>query len=116
MLKERKGFTLIELMIVVAIIGILAAIAIPQYSAFRIKAYNSQAQSQLRGLATAMEAYYATYDGYTNTKTLPSYTDKTGITVTAPTLIGTTGWSATAVHIKGDKTYTWDSTANGLQP
>ena len=50
MLKNKKGFTLIELLIVVAII------AIPQFSAYRVKAYNSAAQSDLRNLKTQMEA------------------------------------------------------------
>jgi type IV pilus assembly protein PilA len=57
--KGEKGFTLIELLIVVAIIGILAAIAIPQFSAYRQKAYNSAAQSDLKNLKTGMEAYMA---------------------------------------------------------
>ena len=48
--KNKKGFTLIELMIVIAIIGILAAIAIPQFSAYRIRAYNTSAISDIKNL------------------------------------------------------------------
>ncbi len=62
--KSQKGFTLIELLIVVAIIGILAAIAIPQFSAYRQKAYNSAAQSDLKNWKTAMEAYMADNQSY----------------------------------------------------
>ena len=49
---NKKGFTLIELMIVIAIIGILAAIAIPQFASYRQKSYNSAAQSDLRNVKT----------------------------------------------------------------
>jgi len=69
-LKSNKGFTLIELLIVVAIIGILAAIAIPQFSAYRQKAYNSAATSDLKNGKTGMEAFMADNQQYPNTMQL----------------------------------------------
>ncbi|WP_243371820.1 prepilin-type N-terminal cleavage/methylation domain-containing protein [Geotalea sp. SG265] len=62
--RSKKGFTLIELLIVVAIIGILAAIAIPQFSAYRAKAYNSAAQSDLKNAKTGLEAFFADNQKY----------------------------------------------------
>ena len=62
--KNQKGFTLIELLVVVAIIAILAAIAIPQFAAYRTRAYNSAAESDLRNFKTGAEAYYADNQQY----------------------------------------------------
>lgn len=90
MLKNNKGFTLIELMIVVAIIGILAAIAIPNFINYQCKAKQSEAKASLGTIRTAQEAYLAEWDTYADTidkvgfasKGKPRYSYSTTGTVT----------------------------------
>lgn len=61
--RGKAGFTLVELMIVVIIVGILAAAAVPIYTAFRKKAYESEARASLGAIKTAELVYYAETDG-----------------------------------------------------
>ena len=96
---NSQGFTLIELMIVIAIIGILAAIAIPNFIAYRNKAYCSAAESDANATAAALADYFAiptntTYPGadpesdlgitlsQSNTGTISGPTSSITITIT----------------------------------
>jgi len=108
--KDERGFTLIELMIVIAIIGILAAIAIPQFSFYRGRSFDSAATADLRNAATAQEAYFVDNQEYCATvATLTGATyglylsDNVTMAVTAAT---TSGYTMTSTHAKGDKTFT----------
>ena len=94
---NSKGFTLIELMIVVAIIGILAAIAIPNFLKYQCKAKQSEAKTNLGSLRVAQEAYFAEYDKYKQATTGIGFTIKGTQRYTyAVTGTSTNGFTATA--------------------
>lgn len=100
---DRTGFTLIEIMIVVVIIGILAAIAIPKFAGTKEKSYLAVMKSDLRNLAVAEENYLADNNTY-YAGTVPNaaliYNPSTGVTVTI-TAGTASGWGATAGYAVG---------------
>ena len=73
--KNQKGFTLIELMIVIAIIGILAAIAIPNFITYRNKAFCARAETDAQSIVAALSSYFSDPQ-HTTTPTIPQL--KTG--------------------------------------
>lgn len=69
-LREQKGFTLIELMIVVAIIGILAAIAIPNFLAYQARSRQSEARTNLGAVFVSETLYFGEFNQYSNFSTI----------------------------------------------
>ena len=83
MKRIQKGFTLIELMIMVAIINILAAVAIPQYQDYTVKAKLSKVQSTVHPVKTALALFYQEQGGFPATG---NAWDTLGIATTGPVL------------------------------
>ncbi|MCP3105090.1 prepilin-type N-terminal cleavage/methylation domain-containing protein [Myxococcus sp. K15C18031901] len=77
-MKKKGGFTLIELMIVVAIIGILAAIAIPNFIRFQAKSKQSEAKTNLKAIFTAQKAFFGEKDKYVTDFTVIGFDPEPG--------------------------------------
>jgi len=121
-IERQSGFTLVELMIVISIIGILAAIAVPQFLAYKDRAFCSEVKSDLANLAAHQEAYFLENNVYLavtrnpdGTSNIPNFKWTAGVTLASSTG-GPASWTALAGHpVCSSSPITWDSSAGGLQ-
>lgn len=103
--KGLAGFTLVELMMVVAIIGILAAVAIPSYARFQLRARAAEGKISLAGIRSAEEAYGVEFSTYVGTSASPVPVASVGTTKIAWTDNG--GFDALGWKPDGDVYFTY---------
>ncbi len=94
---RERGFTLVELLVIVVIIALLAVIALPRFARTRDKAYRSQMQTALKTLVSTQEAYFDDYLAYADDINNLNYNETPMVTLEIVQTAGN-GWSARATH------------------
>ena len=116
MRRRMQGITLIELMIVVVIVSILAAVAYPNYQEFTARAKRNEARAALLRLATNQERFYLNNNTFTQDltslgfATTPTWTTETGYYTIQVTAANASNFTATATYLQGGREATICST------
>jgi type IV pilus assembly protein PilA len=115
-----KGFTLLELLVTITIVGILSAIAVPQYRQYRARAFDTRARFDLETVALAEEAYFMDHESYAGCSDqgcsiLPGI-KRISPGVSLQVQASQDAFVGIAQHAQGTgRTFTWSSDEGGLQ-
>lgn len=112
---QQNGFTLIELMVTVAIVGILAGIAYPGYQDGVMKSRRADAKGALLGLANAMERHFTETNSYLGAGTTDSNTGSPTIFSTTSPVDGGTAYYNLTINAATASSYTLNATPTGAQ-
>ncbi len=117
--RRARGFTLIELMIAVAIVGILVKLAYPAYIQSVLKSHRADAKAALLDLASREERYFSTANAYTDSAPLLNYSSSSTVTASSPmsVMTGATNYYTLSVVVGtgSSPTYTATATATTAQ-
>jgi type IV pilus assembly protein PilA len=112
-LPAHAGMTLLELLVVIAVIGILASISVQQVSLYRARAIDASMRSDLKNAAMAMESYYSEFFEYPNTQAailLAGYRNTSGVSLTI-NVTSPSSFTLTAARPNGSQvSFVFDST------
>lgn len=118
--SDEKGFTLIELMICITVVGILSSIALQQFSDYQVRSFDARAEQDLRSAVAAQEAYYADNELYVDCANRDCQAVLSGFIISDGTLLTLeangdgTSFQAVASHPKGRSTFNFDSATSGI--
>lgn len=114
-MKRSRGFTLIELMIVVAIIGVLASVAIPSFINYQLSSKRTEAYANLSALAKAQKSYFAEYNDFAPALSEPGFTLGQPITSTTRSKVPLeTAFAAVGWVPDGDVFFDYDTATPAL--
>ena len=126
-METERGFSVIEFLVVGAIFGVLALIAIPQYSIYKQKGYNTTATNELRNVAAAQQRFFDNNQSYVEISNCSSVSESNRCTVrglpgVAKLAEGIAltieaypdGFAGTARHVNSSSICRWDSRQGGM--